>query len=68
MRAMFNGICYFCKTFKPRCANVLYVAQSFSRVFCEDCRKSHKGKYLLCPEHKSGTKASKVKLPREFYD
>jgi len=67
MCALFNGVCYACDTFKPRCATVTLKltttlglhfidAESKPLTLCEDCRKTYKGQYRVDPKHKSGGK------------
>jgi len=52
MRCRFNGLCDFCKIFKPRCVTV-YLKSEPTRpvVLCEACKKKVRGEYQLDRRH-----------------
>lgn len=62
MKALFNGDCSRCETFKPRCARVNMITwppKAGSPVYsdkltilCADCRKECKNRFKLAEAHR----------------
>lgn len=67
-KALFNADCDSCLKFKPRCASVFHQIPkirggipvgrghlgqpTIHSVFCDDCRRVYRGKFVLDDRHK----------------